>query len=198
MKLRCKPLAFTSRKTILKNKKSSGTNLPALFSAWCLKKNIFLVIFYYLTKFHCLVALNSWDIGQYVYCNCLLTRLWRHRFWNYPYLSNQAVFSTCAKSQHKKINIIGTKSFLRWSKKHFLSVKGFSLKEIKHFFGRWECDFEEFGRLCFFKIIFIFSTNFCNEGNQDINLTSAKLWNYMPENDPCNNKKHGKNNNQIR
>ena len=27
-----------------------------------------------LTKFHCLVALNLEDIGQYVYCNCLLTR----------------------------------------------------------------------------------------------------------------------------
>ena len=28
-------------------------------------------MFYYLTKFHCLIAFTSWDIGQYVYCNCL-------------------------------------------------------------------------------------------------------------------------------
>ena len=27
-----------------------------------------------MTKFHCLVAFTSWDIRQYVYCNCLLTR----------------------------------------------------------------------------------------------------------------------------
>ena len=33
-------------------------------------------------KFYCLVAFTSWDIEQYVYCNCLLTRLWRHGFWN--------------------------------------------------------------------------------------------------------------------
>ena len=24
----------------------------------------------------------SWDNGQYVYCNCLLTRLRRNKFWN--------------------------------------------------------------------------------------------------------------------
>ena len=37
---------------------------------------------YWLTKFYCLAAFTSWDIGQYVYCNFLLTSLWRHKFWN--------------------------------------------------------------------------------------------------------------------
>ena len=60
-------------KAFLKNKKRSGTSLPTSFSTWFLKKNISVVIFSYLTKFQCLVAFNSWDIGQYVYCNCLLT-----------------------------------------------------------------------------------------------------------------------------
>ena len=73
------------------NKKKSGTSLPAPFSAWFLKKNISLVIFFYLTIFQCLVAFTSWDIGKYVYCNSLLTRLWRNKLSN---LSNQAVFST--------------------------------------------------------------------------------------------------------
>ena len=41
-----------------------------------------------------LVAFISWDIWQYEYCNCLITRLWLHKFWNSLYLSNQAVFST--------------------------------------------------------------------------------------------------------
>ena len=45
-------------------------------SPWFLKKNISLVTFYKLTKFHCLVAFTLWEIGQYVYCNDLLIRLW--------------------------------------------------------------------------------------------------------------------------
>ena len=71
LKLSCRPFAFTSYKAFLKNKKRFGTSLPASFSAWFFKKNISVVIFYYLTKFQCLVAFISWDIGQYVYCNWL-------------------------------------------------------------------------------------------------------------------------------
>ena len=82
LKLSCRPLAFTSYKAFLKNKKRSGTRLSASFSAWFLNKNISIVILCYLTKFQYLVVFTSWDIGQYVYCNCLLTRLWRHKFWN--------------------------------------------------------------------------------------------------------------------
>ena len=43
-------------------------------------------------NFHCLIVFTLWDVVQYVYCNCLLTMLRRHEFWNLPYLSNQAVF----------------------------------------------------------------------------------------------------------
>ena len=68
-----RPLAFTSYEAFLKNKKRSGTSITASFSAWLLDKNISLIIFYYLTKFHYLVAFTSWDIGQYVYGDCLLT-----------------------------------------------------------------------------------------------------------------------------
>ena len=46
------------------------TSPPASFSAWFLKENLSLIIFYYMAKFHCLVAFTSCDIGQYVYCNC--------------------------------------------------------------------------------------------------------------------------------
>ena len=56
-------------KAVLKNKKRSATSLPISFSAWILEKNNSLVIFYNLTKFHCLVAFTSRDIGQYVYGN---------------------------------------------------------------------------------------------------------------------------------
>ena len=82
LKLNCWPFAFTSYMAFSKNKKRSCTSLSASFSAWFLKKNTFVVIFYYLTKFECLVAFTSWDIGQYMYCNCSLTGLWRQKFWS--------------------------------------------------------------------------------------------------------------------
>ena len=78
----CRLLAFTLCSTFLKNKKRPGTSLPASFFVWFLKKNISFVIFYLLTKFHCLVAFNSRDIEQYVSCNCLITRLWHYEFQN--------------------------------------------------------------------------------------------------------------------
>ena len=82
LKLSCRLLSFTSYKALLKNKKSSGTSLPASFSGWFFKNNISLVIFSYLTKFHCLVLFTSCNIGKYVCCNYLLTSLWLRRFWN--------------------------------------------------------------------------------------------------------------------
>ena len=42
----CRPLAFTSYKAFLKNKKMSRTSLPASFSALFFKKNISLFTFY--------------------------------------------------------------------------------------------------------------------------------------------------------
>ena len=41
-------------------------------------RKIFLLL--YSTAWPNFMAFNKWDIGQYVYCTCLLTRLWRHRF----------------------------------------------------------------------------------------------------------------------
>ena len=81
-KLSSGPLAFTSSKAFLKNKNISQARLLASFSAWVLRQNISSFIFYYLTKFYFLVAFTLWDVGQYVFCGCLLTRLWRHKFWN--------------------------------------------------------------------------------------------------------------------
>ena len=84
LKLSCRPLAFTSYKVFLKDKeKRSGTNLPASLSAWFLNENISLTIVHQLIKFLCLVSLTWRDLGHYVYCSCLLTRLWHHKFWNF-------------------------------------------------------------------------------------------------------------------
>ena len=95
-----------------------------LFYDYCL------VIFHQLTKFHCSVAFTSWDIGQNAYCNFLLTRLWRHEFWKYHYLSNLAVFSTYRKVKIKTEISVERKD-LKKNKKHFSSFfKGFQLPEF--------------------------------------------------------------------
>ena len=106
LKLSCRPLVFTSYKAYLKSKTRSGTNLPVSFSACVFKKNISLVIFYFLTKCHCLVAFTSWVIGQDIYCNCLLTRLWRHNFEINLIFLTKSFFSTWPKSQDKNLNSI--------------------------------------------------------------------------------------------
>ena len=67
--------------SFLKNKKRSGTSLPASFSQWFLKKNLSLDIFDQLAKCYFLVIFTSWDVRQYVYCNCLFPRLGPHKFW---------------------------------------------------------------------------------------------------------------------
>ena len=71
LKLSCQPLAFTSYEAFLTSKKRFETSFPGLFFAWPLKKNNYLVIFYYLTKFDWLVAFPLWDIDQYVYYNVI-------------------------------------------------------------------------------------------------------------------------------
>ena len=97
LKLSCRPLAFTLFKNFFKNKGKSGTSVPVSFSVWLFKKKLLLLHLYCRAKFLCLVVFISWDIGQYVYCTCLLTRLWRHEFLKLTllfdsYLSNQTVF----------------------------------------------------------------------------------------------------------
>ena len=68
--------------------KGSRSSFSTTFYLWFLKKNVSCAIFYRLNKFHFLIAFTSWDIDQCMYCNCLLTRLWRNKLWNWPYFSN--------------------------------------------------------------------------------------------------------------
>ena len=102
----------------------SGTSLPASYSPWFLKKNISLVIM-------CIKWQSCIDwlplrceilIKQYVYCNYLLTRLWCHKFWSKPDLSNKAVFSTWSKFEDKNLNILVMKRAFKLNKnfsRHF-------------------------------------------------------------------------------
>ena len=132
LKLNWKTAAFTSYKAFFENK-SSGTNLPNLFSGKFLEKNICLVILHYQTKFRGLVAFTSCDIGQYVYCNFLLIRLLTHKFHviRQPYLSNQTIISTWPKSQDEKLNM--ERAFKMKQNEFFIIFKGLSLKQIIFF-----------------------------------------------------------------
>ena len=44
--------------------------VSAPYFVWLFKKNIFHVVFYKLTKFHCLIVFISWDIRQCTHQNC--------------------------------------------------------------------------------------------------------------------------------
>ena len=57
LKLNIKPLAFTSYN--LKKKRDLETSLPVSFSVRFLNKNITIVMFFYQTNFHYVVAFSS-------------------------------------------------------------------------------------------------------------------------------------------
>ena len=109
LKLSYRPLAFTSYKAFFR--RFYIIFEEKYFSCYILLND----------QISFLVAFTSCDIGKYAYCNCLITRLWRHKFWNWPYLSNQAIFST-------------------WLKRSFYMniFKGLSWKQIKQFFLKEE------------------------------------------------------------
>ena len=124
MKLNQRP--FVSYKGFLENKKRSGTSPLDSLSAWRLKKSISLVICYYLSKSHCLVAFTLRAIEQYMYCNCLLTSLWRHNFEiNFMFLI-KSFFLHGQKVKTKTQMSRERKELLRWNKNHFSKfLKGF-------------------------------------------------------------------------
>ena len=66
-------------------------------------------------------------IGQNVYYNCFLTRLWRHKIWNWPYLFNQAVLIMTKKSRQKPKYLENEKSIWGEIKNFFIIFKGLSV-----------------------------------------------------------------------
>ena len=72
------------------------------------------------------------EILGYMYnCNCFLTRLGHHEFWNSSYLSNQLVFSVWSRSYGRKFNILKMgRPFKIKQKAFFIIIKGLSLKQI--------------------------------------------------------------------
>ena len=83
-------------------RRGSRNSFSITFCVWFLKKNVSYVIFYKLTKFHRLIAFASWhNTSQYVYCNCLLTRLRCHKFWNYLIFQIKRFLYMIRKSKQK-------------------------------------------------------------------------------------------------
>ena len=127
--LNCRSIAFISRNLFKKTKRGRKlVSLPHfLHDLWRKILPLLYSIIYILTKFHWLVAFTSWDIGQYVYCNCLWNSLWRHEFWNCSCLSNQTVWAV-------KTNILRTKRAYKMKQKAFFIIfKGLPLKQINFF-----------------------------------------------------------------
>ena len=108
--LRFVTTSWSSRKNGL-IRKIRLTSFSYRFCIWFFKKNVSCVTFLHsrLTKFHRLIAFISWDTRQYVYYHCLLTRVWRHKFWNYLYLSHQAVLLCGQNVKVKNFNILRMK-----------------------------------------------------------------------------------------
>ena len=79
LRLSSKPLAITSYKAFLKNKEVWNLS-PCLNFCMVFEEKHFYC--YILLPDYRLSAFTSWDIGQYYCCNCLLTRLRRHKFWH--------------------------------------------------------------------------------------------------------------------
>ena len=86
-------------------------------------------------QIHCLIAFTS----RYVFYNCFLTRLWRHKIWNKPYIFNQAVLIYGQKVKPKSSISWERKELFRWNKKPFSSLlKGFPLPKLSR---TWKCAF---------------------------------------------------------
>ena len=96
----------------------SGTSFST-FCAWFFKKNVTHVAFYKLTKFHCLIPFTSRDSGQYVYYDCLLTRMWRHKFEISLTFLMKSFWYMAKKSRQKLKYLENGKSFWREIKSIF-------------------------------------------------------------------------------
>ena len=112
LKQSCRLLTFTPYKTFFKTKKISRSS-PLLHVLPDFRRKLFILLYFITWPYFIVSLLLLYETFTNVYCDCLLTRLWHHKCWNSTFLSNQAVFSTRPKSQHKNLNILRTKRAFR-------------------------------------------------------------------------------------
>ena len=75
------------------------------------EKNISQVIFYQMTKFHCLLAFTSWDIERFVYFNHLLSSIWCHKFWKQ---AKNISITSYPTDHNKRFKFAGLKLFMSY------------------------------------------------------------------------------------
>ena len=102
-------------------RKGSGNSLSTTFCVWFLKKNVSHIIFCQVTKFHCVIVFTSVGIGQYIHCNCLLTKLWRQKF-EIKLIVLIKPFFYPTESQNKNLNILITNSAFKVKQKTFFII----------------------------------------------------------------------------
>ena len=73
LQLNYKPITFTSYKAFLKKQKEVWNETPQLIFCMIHKGKYFFCYIFLTDQYHWLVVFISW-----LYCNCLLTRLWCH------------------------------------------------------------------------------------------------------------------------
>ena len=80
-------------------------------------------------------SFNSWDIGQCLYCKCLLTRLWRYFEINLIFLI-KPFFLYDEKEKTKTLKILRTKrAFKKKWIAFFIIFEGLSLRQIEKMEG---------------------------------------------------------------
>ena len=132
--LRCRSLAFTSYKTLLKIKKKSGTGLLASFSVWFLMKNSYVLLIDQISLPDCLYFLICWAICVILYFpdRDEITKFEINL--NFPTSS----FNKWTKKSGQNLNIFRTKkTFQMKQKPFFITFKELFIeaKKVKSF---WE------------------------------------------------------------
>ena len=127
--------------------KRSGTSFPTIFCVWFFSRKIFLLYSINWANVIVWLILLLEILGNT--CIVIFTSLWRHKFWNQPELSYQAIFLHDQKSRDKNLNILRTKRVFN-TKYKILSIifDDLPLKQIKPTFGRWESEFKCYNMWC--------------------------------------------------
>ena len=83
-------------------RKDSGNSFSATFCVKAFEKECFSCYILLAGQISLRDCLSSWDISQYVYWNCLLTRLWRHNTWTWK-LRRKGIWVEVFKNGPSKI-----------------------------------------------------------------------------------------------
>ena len=132
--------------------KGLGIVSPLYFVFDFFKKNVSHVLSYKLTKFHYLIALSSWDIGQYVYCSCQkLCYTWQcafkfiHCHVRLPIIKFKSLFIVFRANSDLKLNICTSSDYFMHCMKS-VQIRRFFWSEYRKIRNRKNSVFGHFSR----------------------------------------------------